>query len=204
MAKSCIRMQPFKRSRSSGSVTRVDSKVLVSLDSVFFLVWELHFLQCPTKSWQKHWALANYQKMTSPLNPVGTEHNSALEVFSHHTLGIQKKWVLIYGILPFSVLQSGYIFYVYPPLTRVSDIMHLTVPGISIPGTWQDNHNNVYALHTCIFSTFLHPLTTFPSLTLKKNSAKINLKHFSLCGPTFPAGHYSSTEGKKNLLISIC
>lgn len=51
---------------------------------------------------------------------------------------------------------------------KVTDTMHVTVPGISIPGTWQDNLNNVYALHTYIFSTFLYPLTTSPSLILKK------------------------------------
>lgn len=38
---------------------------------------------------------------------------------------------------------------------KMINIMNITVPGISVPGTWQDNFNNIYDLHIYIFSTFL-------------------------------------------------
>ena len=48
---------------------------------------------------------------------------------------------------------------------KMINTMHATAPGMSVPGTWQDDFNNVYILHFYIFSIFLHPLTTFPALT---------------------------------------
>lgn len=101
--------------------------------------------------------------MTSPLNPVGTKHNSAFRVFSHHTLGIQKKWVLLYGILPFYVSKSEYFSIRIPSSDKGKMIhtVHVTVPGISVPRTRQDALRNVYVLHIYIFSTFLHILSPF-------------------------------------------